>query len=204
MGAINVIHYVLGSDYQDRDGKWVRHFSGTYDGVERRVTTRLGCLWNNVLQRTRRGSAFQLNKPTYGDVINCFESFSDFCDFCMSCPGFGRLDENGNPYALDKDIIGDGTSYSKDTCCFVPLSVNNLLLEKGGKKTSNLPVGITRRGSKYRVRDGSGNEQYVFNTIEEAITKKSLLKRERVAKAFEKVYYDERIVNALEKIYSEI
>lgn len=204
MGTTNVIHYVLGEDYQDRDGNWIRHLSATYDGAERRVTTRLGCLWNNVLQRTKKGSAFQLNKPTYNGVVNGFDCFSDFCDFCKSCPGFDKLDENGKPYALDKDILGDGTLYSNGTCCFVPLAVNNLLLEKGGKKKQDLPAGITRMANKYRVRDGAAGKQYIFNTVEEAITKKSLLKRERIANALEKVQYDTRLVNALEKIYEEI
>lgn len=203
MATFNVIHYTLKNDYLHRDGSWVRHLSATYGGVERRVTTRMGSLWNNVLQRTKKGSKYQDNKPSYLGVINKFSSFEDFCDFCLSCPGFGEIDEDGNSFALDKDIIGDGKTYSKESCCFVPKAINNLLLEKGPTKNSTLPPGITIRGERYRVRDGSGGKQYMTCSLEEAIFKKKSLKKDRIRRAIDLVAYDIRITQALTKKYLE-
>lgn len=203
MGTINVIHYVLKTDYQDRDGNWIRHLSATYDGIERRVTTRLGSLWNNILQRTKEGGKYQISKPSYTGTVNLFSSFDDFCDFCINCQGFGMVDGSGKPYALDKDIVGDGKTYSREKCCFVPLSINNLLLEKGGKKSSELPSGITVHGKKYRVRDGSSPNQYLFTNLEDAIKKKASLRKSRIRNSLPIVAYDERIVKALKIKYLE-
>lgn len=194
MGTSKLIHYTLSCDLKCRDGKWVRHLSATYDGIERRVTTRLGTLWNNVLQRTRDGSSFQVRKPTYRGVSNLFSSFEDFCDFCVNCPGFGRYDDHGRIYSLDKDILGDGTHYSREACCFVPLRINNLFLERGGVKKRDLPPGITMHGSKYRVRDSVGNGHHLFPDLDSAISKKKELKRERIILSIPLVSYDSRIV----------
>ena len=75
-------------------------------------------------------------------------------------------------YALDKDILVKGNKiYSAETCCFVPHSINSLLVNcvnKNGK----LPIGVTITASKgYRAQlNIKGNQIYlgVFNTIEEA------------------------------------
>ena len=42
---------------------------------------------------------------------------------------------------LDKDIIGDGSIYSPETCCFVSERVNNFLV--GSKIKKDLPLGVT-------------------------------------------------------------
>ncbi len=204
MGSSRVIHYILDCDYKDRNGKYVRHFSATYGGSEKRVTTRMGVLWNNLLQRTTIGSAFQKRKSSYVKVKNNFKDFDEFSLFCEACPGFGFKDENGRHYALDKDILGDGREYSAVVCCFVPLDVNNLLLDKGGKKNLLLPVGVTVRGQKFRVRDGKNGKAYYFENLKDAVKKKNTLKKIRILDSIPKVSYDTRLTEALTLLWESI
>ena len=53
---------------------------------------------------------------------------------------------------LDKDIIFKGnTEYSPLTCAFVPTCINTLLGNGGSKEDRKLPLGVAKKGSKYRA-----------------------------------------------------
>lgn len=55
---------------------------------------------------------------------------------------------------LDKDIIGGSKKlYSPDTCAFIPLVLNNCLLE-GATKDNNLPMGV-----KYKKKHKDMNNE---------------------------------------------
>jgi hypothetical protein len=59
--------------------------------------------------------------------------------------GCGGLDYNGKCFSFDKDILSDSKVYSKDTCCFVPQSINVLSRDK-----DVIPVG-EKKGNSYRT-----------------------------------------------------
>lgn len=77
---------------------------------------------------------------------------------------------------LDKDILGDGSEYSPETCAFVPHSINMLLVDSA--KDRLLPQGVYRVGQRNRVRYeaklkhcGSTIFLGIFDSIEEASAK---------------------------------
>lgn len=196
--------YSLDFDFKFKDGTWCSCVEVAIGEKSYKVVTKAGAIWFNIKQRTRPGSAYQKKKPTYAGVKNCFKDFQDFCDFCQTAPGYYGKDKYGRNYALDKDILDRSgrREYSRDTCCFVPLDVNNILLTKGGKKTSDCPPGICITPcKKYKVRDGRGKSK-VCNTLEEAIALKNKLKAERILSKVESGYldYDKRIALRLTEI----
>lgn len=200
--------YLLDFDFKFKDGTWCSCVEVVIGDKSYKVVTKAGVIWFNIKQRTRPGSAYQKNKPTYTGVKNCFKDFQDFCDFCQTAPGYYRQDKYGRNYALDKDILDKSgkREYSRDTCCFVPLDVNNMLLTRGGKKVSDCPPGIRITPcKKYEVRDGRGKSK-VCNTLEEAIALKNKLKAERILSKVESGYldYDKRIALRLTEIAEDL
>jgi len=85
---------------------------------------------------------------------------------------------------LDKDIIGDGTLYSPETCKFIPQSLNNLLMLNQASR-GIYPVGVSyiTRERKYRasicinsVRKDIG----MYKTVEEAVFNYIRVKKEHL------------------------
>ena len=76
-------------------------------------------------------------------------------------------------FSLDKDILLKGNkTYSKDTCCFVPLHVNNLLI-KSNKIRGKYLIGVSYNESKGKFEayvSKSENREYLgqFNSPEQA------------------------------------
>lgn len=76
------------------------------------------------------------------------------CDEWLTYSNFKRWYEdpiNGyrEGYHLDKDILVKGNKvYSPETCCFVPHSINCLLLTRQRKRGA-LPIGVTIRHKTY-------------------------------------------------------
>nr|DAM57225.1 MAG TPA: hypothetical protein [Caudoviricetes sp.] len=200
--------YLLDFDFKFRDGTWCHCVEVVVGDKSYKVVTKAGMIWFNIKQRTRLGSAYQKNKPTYAGVKNCFKDFQDFCDFCQTAPGYHMKDKYGRNYALDKDILNKSgrKEYSRDTCCFVPLDVNNMLLTRRGKKASDYPPGIRITPcKKYEVRDGRGKSKSC-NTLEEAIAVKNKLKAERILSKVKDGYldYDQRIVSRRVEIAEDL
>ena len=78
-------------------------------------------LWANMLKR-----CYGKYKTCYEDcsVDKRWHSFKNFLNSLSELEGY-ELWERGEDVHLDKDIKGKGTRiYSKDTCMFVPASVN--------------------------------------------------------------------------------
>ncbi|QNR53927.1 hypothetical protein phiK7A1_139 [Pseudomonas phage phiK7A1] len=95
---------------------------------------------------TRRCRAGKSNE-SYAGVENRFEGFQEFAEWCNSQPDYGRLDEKGNRWQLDKDLFGG--YYSPETCVFIPAALNTLL-KAAPKKQGDLPVGVTVDNSNDR------------------------------------------------------
>ena len=71
----------------------------------------------------------------YSGVSVCEEwlVFSNFKGWMESQPHYGRQ--------LDKDILGDGTLYSPETCVFVPAWINTLVVTQASAR-GKWPIGV--------------------------------------------------------------
>ena len=122
-------------------GKWKRQgiiTSDIIDGV--RIVRKEYSQWQSMIQRTKGAK--------YYDSVTCSESFKDYglyLSWAKNQRGFLNNNKDGSIWALDKDIVGDGTLYSEDTCVFVPQEINNLAKSNGDK---DLPLGVTRVDKK--------------------------------------------------------
>ena len=133
---------------------------------------RLYHLWKAMLSRCyctiRHG-----HRPTYKDVIVCDEwlNFQNFATWCESQEFFNAKDEKGRVYQLDKDTLIRGNKiYSPETCCFVPVQINILLI-KGEKVRGDLPIGVRVLGNSFQTRLNKNGKSLclgTFNTPEEA------------------------------------
>lgn len=201
------VYYLLDFDFKLRDGTWFREAEISIEGKRYKVLSKAAILWDNILQRTKTGSAFQKIKKSYSGVKLLFKDFQDFCNFCHETPGYNMKDEQGRNYALDKDLLDKENiiAYSRETCCFLPTKINSVLKrKKKDKKDADLPPGITIRNGKYRVTDGRGAENYFLDTLDEALKVKNNLIAKRLESYLPEVCYDQRIVEALKNKIKEI
>lgn len=102
--------------------------------------------WESMLQRTYSGK-FHVKNSTYKGCSVCKEwlIFSNFKAWMQSQEWRGK--------ALDKDILSQGNKrYSPDFCCFVPQSLNNLLVDSKAIRGSN-PLGVSfhKKTNKYEA-----------------------------------------------------
>ena len=108
---------VYGKGFNDKtrpvfvDGKKVKEYS----------------LWQDMLKRCFSEKA-QTHRPTYKgcNVSDNFLHYSFFYDWCQEQIGFGKVDENGRYWQLDKDLLFVGNkTYSETACVFVPQEINS-------------------------------------------------------------------------------
>ncbi len=164
-----------------------------------------GC-WYAMLRRCYSVKQ-QIIQPTYIDCSVCEEwlLFSNFKKF------YDKNHREG--FELDKDILFSGNKhYSPETCCFVPVYLNLLLLDRG-RFRGDLPLGVSAKkpNSKIgkitttymaRCSDGYGKSlTKTFKTLEEAqawysATKKRVV-AEQVQRALDEGAIDQRIADAL-------
>ena len=94
-------------------------------------------------------------KPRYKEVriSEDWHSFSNFRKWMVL-----QAWENKE---LDKDLLGDGTLYSKDTCCFLPSYMNKFMMTGGSNKLLPIGVRISSKNGKYesRINDPFENKQ---------------------------------------------
>lgn len=89
-------------------------------------------LWRNMIEHCY-GESCKSKHATYTNCITSenFKSYSFFYEWCQKQTGFGEVDDKGNAWQLDKDILVKGNkTYSEDTCVFVPQRVNKLLTKR--------------------------------------------------------------------------
>jgi hypothetical protein len=105
--------------------------------------------WSNMLTRCTS----EYNKYSYEYADNHNESYIGVtvCDDWLSFMKFREWasDKNYLGNHLDKDIVGDGTHYSPETCEFVPSVVNMSLHSRSSDKTNGELLGVSYDGSKY-------------------------------------------------------
>ena len=124
------------ADARRDNGIWLQQFN--------RKTTRLGRLWAELKRRCVEGGAYQRSRPTYRGCTNDFMNFQAFAAWATAQPGYESLDSKGKFFQLDKDLLVPGNrSYAEDTCCFVPASLNSLLVACDARR-GEYPVGVCR------------------------------------------------------------
>jgi len=157
-------------------------------------------LWKSMLQRCFSDGLKQ-SRPTY-EGVTCSKdwlSMTKFIEDVSQMRGFGF-----DGWELDKDIIQKGNKlYSKDTCCFVPLEVNTLLI-KSDKARGEFPVGVCfdKATGKFRARlniNGKTKHLGLFPTPEEAFQVYKLAKEAQIKVVAQKWKHilDERVFQAL-------
>lgn len=120
--------------------------------------------WKEMLRRCLSVS-HQAKHPTYAGVRVCdeWQSFSVFREWMVAQPWEGN--------EIDKDILGDGTLYSPESCCFVPKEVNLFLTNCRPVQDQLLGASFDKVNRKYRAQGLRGGKRYtigVFDSQEQA------------------------------------
>jgi len=157
-------------------------------------------LWKDMLKRCF-SEKYKQNQPTYEGVTCSKEwlSMTTFIEDVSQMRGFGL-----DGWALDKDILQKGNKlYSKDTCCFVPHEVNNLLTKRD-KARGEYPVGVDfhKVSGKFRAQlTINGKLKYLglFTAPEEAFFAYKAAKEAHIKVVAQKWQHllDERVFQAL-------
>ena len=131
-------------------------------------------LWQGMLERCF-SEKYQTLYPTYAgcNVSDNFLHYSFFCDWCHEQVGFGKVDEKGRYWHLDKDLLFiDNKTYSETTCVFLPQEINKFFNEYGNAR-GEYPLGVCFHKQKdtYVAQcTVSGKPKHLgyFNTPQEA------------------------------------
>ena len=131
-------------------------------------------LWQHMLARCF-SEKLQTRRPTYKgcNVSDNFLHYSFFYDWCQEQIGFGKVDEKGRSWCLDKDLLFTGNkTYSETACVFVPQEINVFFNEHGNAR-GEYPIGVCfhKAIGKFHARcNVNGKRQYLgrFNTPQEA------------------------------------
>lgn len=141
--------------------------------------------WKDMLRRCTK--KFELEWPSYSGctVSENFRDYSYFYEWCQEQVGFGNTEDSGKLWCLDKDLLVKGNKlYSEDTCVFIPLRVNGLIVKRD-KARGDHPIGVTfdKERGKFFVQCGTGKGTKSnlgrYDTVEEAF---------QVYKAFKEAY----------------
>lgn len=147
---------------------------GYNSGVYPSVGIKEHALWRSMLARCYTERNLK-KKPTYVGctVSENFKMYDFFYEWCNAQTGFNKVDENGRQFALDKDLLIKGNKiYSEDTCVFVPMEINNVIV-KSDSIRGEYPIGVSydKVRSKFQARiwiDNTPKALGRFDTIEEA------------------------------------
>lgn len=163
--------------------------------------TKIRTLWYNMLERCYC-EKFHKKQPTYKgvEVSEDWKVFSKFEKDIREMLNFEKCLIDG--WVLDKDILSIGNKvYSKETCCFIPKSLNS--------KLSSLPsLGIYGTGctllpyNRYRVCvSGYGDYGHIgcYSNLDEAFNVYKIFKGSRILEEIEKYsgIIDQRAVDSV-------
>ena len=131
-------------------------------------------LWHDMLKRCFSEKK-QTRCPTYKGcgVSDNFLSYAFFYDWCQEQTGFGKIDEKGRGWHLDKDLLFVGNkTYSETTCVFVPQEINSFFIDSGATR-GEYPLGVSfnNKKGKFHARCSvKGKDKHLgyFNTPQEA------------------------------------
>lgn len=144
--------------------------------------------WKNMIRRIYNG---------YGRFAKCYENCV-ICEEWLDYGVFKNWYENqrgcGLKYELDKDLLGNGATYSPDTCCLLPREINSMIVNRT-RKERELPTGVYKSGTKFTTRVCFGSHKMVnktigtYNTPEEAHDAYCRFRENRIRETAQS-YYD--------------
>ena len=131
-------------------------------------------LWQSMLKRCS-SEKLQTHKPTYKgcNVSDNFLHYSFFYDWCQEQIGFGKVDDKGRIWQLDKDLLfADNKTYSETTCIFVPHEINLFFTDRSNDR-GEYPVGVCfdKQNGRFKAQctvNGKSQHLGYFNTPKEA------------------------------------
>lgn len=139
----------------------------------------------SILRKKREhliGKVFETNRCGLCTVVGY--------DGCEKEDGYLRKDKHGRVYHLDKDLISKGSKmYSPDTCCFVPLEINNLFICSDRKSKYATGVQYSKDKCKFVAncnRNGKNIHVGYFDTVEQAYKAYSGFKEDYIKTMAEK------------------
>ena len=126
-------------------------------------------------------------KPAYRgcSVSENFKNYTYFYEWCNNQLGFGKEGWN-----LDKDLLIKGNKvYSEDTCVFVPMEINNVIV-KADSLRGDLPIGVVfdKSRNKFQARMWANNKPKFlgrYETPEEAFQVYKINKEKHIKKIAE-------------------
>lgn len=164
--------------------------------------------WESMLDRVYgRCCKKDTTNPYYNtSVSEDFRWFGDFKGWCEKQIGF---DQEG--WALDKDILIKGNKvYSPETCCFVPVELNSLLVNNRATR-GEFPVGVYYDASRSKFQSyirmyGKRKHLGRFDTPKEAFYAYKQAKEAYIKEVAElyKDQIDPRVYDALMKYEVDI
>lgn len=128
--------------------------------------------WTNMLTRCTSEDgkySYEYNDNHNGTYVgvSCIPDWLSFWTFRS-----WAITQNWDGNHLDKDLLGDGTYYSPDTCCYIPAAINASIKFNG---KNGLPVGVshTSYSKNYKYKSSACCEKIrtkvcYFNDIIEA------------------------------------
>lgn len=101
--------------------------------------------WTNMLTRCTSEDgkySYEYNDNHNGTYVgvSCIPDWLSFWTFRS-----WAITQNWEGNHLDKDLLGDGTYYSPDTCCYIPAVINSSI-NRG--RSSDLPFGVSHGHKK--------------------------------------------------------
>lgn len=128
--------------------------------------------WQSMLKRCYS----TLNKASFYKGVTV-------CEDWLNYQNFAAWMENTyvDGWELDKDLLGDGTLYSKDNCCFLPKSLNIFLREVNGTECSGVRGINNKSGVRYSARINKEGGRIIlgtFDSFEEAKQVRDLAKND--------------------------
>ena len=138
--------------------------------------------WTEMLRRCFSEKE-QTRHPTYKgcSVSDNFLNYTFFYDWCHEQVGFGKVDDKGRSWCLDKDILFTGNKiYSEDTCVFVPNEINVFFVDSGASR-GEYPIGVyfdksSGKFMAYCTVNSKMKNLGLFNTPQEAFLKYKSIK----------------------------
>lgn len=122
--------------------------------------------WYGMKDRVERGDGSYHNVKLSENL----KSYDFWCEWTSSQKGFGNRECWGYLWAIDKDIIGDGSIYHEDVCVFVPQIINTFLTPR---KPSKLPRGVSMNATgRYMAKSSEFKKEIrlgVYDTVDEAL-----------------------------------
>ena len=172
------------------------NYSSRREGLKS-VPTKEYQLWLDMLRRCYSAKKQTLSASYIGcTVSDNFKNFQFFAEWCNNQVGFGN-----DGWGLDKDILVKGNKvYSEDTCVFVPITVNSILITP--IKTRKLPLCVYEENEKFRVIvrvGGFKSSLGLYETPEKAFFRYKIFKESLIRETAEiwKDKIDHRVYNAL-------